>query len=112
MSIVTLERARAHVRVTHNFDDEMLQHYIDAAEDYAARYMGRDSLEELLVEPGSDSEQSSEQPARLPASVEQAVLLLVGDSYALREAQVTGTILTANPAAESLMHFYRIGLGA
>ena len=112
MSIVTLARAKAHVRVTHDFDDEQLQHYIDAAEDYAARYMGRESLEDLLIEPDSDSDQSSEEAPRLPASVEQAVLLLVGDYYALREAQVTGTILTQNPAAESLMHFYRIGLGA
>jgi hypothetical protein len=112
MSIVTLERARAHLNVTHDFDDDLIQHYIDAAEDYAARYMGRESLEDLLIEPDSDSEQSSEQPMRLPASVEQAVLLLVGDYYALREAQVTGTILTQNPAAEALMHFYRVGLGA
>lgn len=108
MSIVTLERARAHLNATHHLDDELIQHYIDAAEDYAARFMGRASLDELL-EVGS--EQSSSEGLRLPASVEQAVLLYVGDFYALREAQVTGT-LAQNPAAESLMHFYRVGLGA
>lgn len=111
MSIVTLDRAKAHVNATHDLDDELIQHYIDAAEDYAARYMGRESLGELLIDPDSDSDQSSEAAPRLPASVEQAVLLLVGDYYALREAQVTGTILTQNPAAESLLHFYRVGLG-
>lgn len=111
MSIVTLARARAHVYATHHDDDALIQHYIDAAEDYAAKFMGRASLEELLVEPDSSAEQSSEAPSRLPAPVEQAVLLLVGDYYALREAQVIGTILTKNPAAESLMHFYRTGLG-
>lgn len=112
MSVVTLARAKAHVHATHDSDDEMLQHYIDAAEDYAARYMGRESLDELLIEPDSDSDQSSEEAPRLPASVEQAVLLLVGDYYALREAQVMGSSLVKNPAAEALMHFYRIGLGA
>lgn len=108
MSIVTLEVAKAHVNATHDLDDELIQRYIDAAEDYAARFMGRASLDELLE---ADSEQPSSE-ARLPPSVEQAVLLLVGDFYALREAQVTGTILTQNPAAEALMHFYRVGLGA
>jgi len=112
VSIVTLERARAHLNVTHDFDDDLIQHYIDAAEDYAARYMGRESLGELLIDPDSDSDQSSEAAPRLPASVEQAVLLYVGDFYALREAQVTGATLAQNPAAESLMHFYRVGLGA
>lgn len=109
MSIVTLERARAHVNATHHESDELIQHYLDAAEDYAARYMGRASLDDLL---DLDSEQSSSDGPRLPASVEQAVLLLVGDYYALREAQITGTILAQNPAAEALMHFYRVGLGA
>lgn len=106
MSIVTLERAKAHVAVTHNLDDELIQHYIEAAEDYAAKYLGR-SLDELL------EELYSEPPSEpvLPPAVEQAVLLLVGDYYALREAQVTGTILVQNPAAESLLHFYRVGLG-
>lgn len=105
MSIVTLERARAHLNVTHDLDDELIQHYLDAAEDYAAKYLGRsldDLLEEIYSEPPSE-------PA-LPASVEQAVLLLVGGYYALREAQVTGTILVQNPAAEALMHFYRVGM--
>jgi len=108
MSIVTLERAKAHVYATHDADDELLQHYIDAAEDYAAQFMGRESLDELL------EEVYSEPPSEpvLPASVEQAVLLLVGDYYALREAQVTGTILVQNPAAEALLHFYRVGMGA
>ncbi len=68
--------------------------------------MGRELdelLEELYSEPPSE-------PA-LPPAVEQAVLLLVGDFYALREAQVSGTILVQNPAAESLLHFYRVGMG-
>lgn len=108
MSIVTLARAKAHVNATHDFDDDLIQHYIDAAEDYAARYMGRESLEDLL---DISSDSLSSEPV-LPASVQQAVLLLVGDFYALREAQVTGTIIAKNPAAEALMHFYRIGLGA
>lgn len=107
MSIVTLERAKAHVYVTHDDDDELIQHYLDAAEDYAAKFMGRDSLDDLAE---IDSDQPSE-GGKLPASVEQAVLLLMGDFYALREAQVTGTILAQNPAAEALMHFYRVGLG-
>jgi len=106
MSIVTLERARAHLNVTHDADDELIAHYIEAAEDYAEKYLGRsldDLLEEIYTEPPSD--------AVLPASIEQAVLLLVGGYYALREAQVIGTILVQNPAAEALLHFYRAGLG-
>lgn len=113
MSYVQLARAKAHLRVTHNAEDDLIQSYIDAAESYAASYMGRPSIGGPQEKPWSDgeldSEASSETP--VPAAVAQAVLLLVGDFFNLREAQVTGTILTENPAAHALLHFHRVGLG-
>ena len=113
MSYVQLARAKAHLRVTHAAEDELIQAYIDAAESYAASYMGRPSIDGPQDKPWSPGEVdsdsvSSETP--VPAAVAQAILLLVGDFFALREAQVVGT-LAENPAAHALLHFHRVGLG-
>jgi len=68
--------------------------------------MGRE-LDELLEE----LYKRTAERACVAAGCRAGVLLLVGDYYALREAQVSGTILVQNPAAESLLHFYRVGMG-
>lgn len=47
---------------------------------------------------------------QLPKTVKQAILLLVTDFYTNRSSQVVGQ-LNANPAAESLLHKNRVGLG-
>lgn len=107
MSVVTLSLAKQHIAVTHIADDVLIQQCIDAAEAYAARFMGYESLDELAA---VDSEQPSA-GAVLPADVVRAVLLLAADYYNLREAQVLGTSITKNPAAENLLHFHRKGLG-
>lgn len=118
MSYVSLEEAKRHLYVTHDQDDTLIQAYIDAAESYAASFMNRSSIDgpqecPWHVGPGCDdcsSEPASSEPG-VPAGVKQAVMLLIGDYYNLREAQITGTILTANPAADALLHFHRVGLG-
>ena len=46
-----------------------------------------------------------------PASVQAAVLLIVGDLYENREAVVTGTIVARNPTVDRLLHMYSVGLG-
>lgn len=43
----------------------------------------------------------------VPAALRQAMLLMIGDLYANREAQLIGTITSANPAADALIGGYR-----
>jgi uncharacterized phiE125 gp8 family phage protein len=43
----------------------------------------------------------------VPAPIKAAILLMVGDLYANREAVVTGTIVTSNPTVDALIAPYR-----
>lgn len=104
MSVVTLSQAKAHLEVIGDDQDDKIQGYIDAAERYAEQFMGRE------LGPWEEPDSSSSEPP-VPADVVQAILLLVADFYEHREAAFVGTIYTRNPAAESLMHFHRKGLG-
>lgn len=114
MSYVTLEQAKAHLLVIHDSDDDLIMQNIDAAEAYAANYMNRPAIEDnphctwLRNQPVPVV--SSEPQDPVPKSVVQAILLLVGDYYENRTAQVT-TALTPNAAAENLLWFHRIGMG-
>lgn len=92
-AIVSLVEARAHLRAEGQSDDAMLQIYISAAIDRVTQFIG----------------QPIPQPA--PPSIKAAVLLYVGDLYEHREAQVTGSPITANPTADALLWPYRTGLG-
>lgn len=66
---VTLQKAKEHLRVTHDAEDTLIQSYLSAAEGHVADYLGDD-----LPEP-------------MPEPVAAAVLLLVGDLYVNRTRQ-------------------------
>ena len=44
MSVVTVPQVKLHLRITHSEDDDLLQHYIDAAEDELKQFLDRDEL--------------------------------------------------------------------
>lgn len=130
MSYVTLEQAKAHLLVIHDFDDGIIQDCIDAAESYAATYMNRPEIEDNPLNPWKtnqgtiaewarplhdcrppDPAVSSEPNNPVPASVVHAVKLILADYYENRTAGIVGTIYTANPAAENLLNQQRIGWG-
>lgn len=101
--LIDLTDARRHLVVIHNLDDELIADYVNAAQDYIEQYIGRSVPWTNGGEPPS--------PVPVPESIKQAARLLVGDSYALREASVTGTIYTANPAVLRLLNPYRVTWG-
>lgn len=101
MANVTLSEAKAHLRVDHDAEDDLISGMIDAAEDYVSRYLERPL-------PWEDDE-GAEVP--LPASVKAAILLIVGDLYAHREGRFVGTTQTDNPAVQMLLGPYRLGMG-
>lgn len=140
MSYVTLPQAKAHLLVIHDFDDGIIQDCIDAAESYAATYMNRPAIEDNPLNPWKTNQGtiaewarplrcdywprqlrdvwgdpepvvSSEPNNPVPASVVQAVKLILADYYENRSAGIVSTSYVANPAAENLLSQQRIGWG-
>ena len=86
--MLTLYEAKAHLRIDHNDEDELLQAYMDAAEQSVADYLG------------------IELPSAMPAPVRAAILLRVGDLYENREGQ-SHVKLHDNQTFERLLRPYR-----
>ena len=97
MATTKLELLKKHVRADDfSDDDEYLKHLLNAAEDYVCTATNRD-VEELL-EMGGDE---------LPASLQQAVLLIAGHWYNQREA-VSGVQMAEVPyTLQALVKPYR-----
>lgn len=110
MSVISLTSVKLDLRVDGTDDDALLQLHIDAAEDEAARFCGRDELPTLPYDlpASSDSEDvpSTEDP--VAPSVRAAVFLLVRSKY---DATSPDEIAGLRRAAESLLMPYRTGLG-
>lgn len=80
---------RKHLRVDHEDDDDLIELYAESALAWALWYCDNPALK--LV-------------ADFPASFKAAILLLLGHSYATREAVVIGTITAELPlAVDSLL---------
>lgn len=86
---VTLERAKEHLRVLHNRENDLIEVYISAAHAWIVRYTGSgydDQADELVA----------------------AELLLIGHLYLHREAVSSGTQLSEVPfAVEALAGPFR-----
>jgi len=99
----TLTEVKMHLRVeeSETAENALLQNLLEAATDYASKYLGRPL-------PWTDD---AGDLAELPASVKAAILLIIGDLYENREAQIVGTNISINPAMDRLLHFHRVGMG-
>lgn len=90
---VSLEEAKAHLRLMDDSDDEnnLISQMTEAATGYVSEYLGDDL------------------PDPMPAPVRAAVLLLVGDLYEHRERQaITGAGgFQENPTFQLLLNPYR-----
>lgn len=94
---IQLSEAKKHLNIEQDFvdDDEYITSLIESAEEF----VGMDicvPLAELEKERGT-----------LPAPIRQAVLLIIGDFYAVRESVVLGTLVHKNPRYESIIGLYR-----
>lgn len=101
--LVTLDEAKQHLKLTYkdyesnailsdDSEDALITQYIDAASDYVKKYCQQDF------------------EASPPASVRQAVLLLVGDYYNQREEHARGG-LVATLTVQRLLAPYCMKLG-
>ena len=93
---LTLNQVKKHLYIDHNDDDIMLADLITVAEDAVRADLNLDSLEEIEDETGM-----------LPASVIQAMLLLVGTLYANRESVSYGSPVKVPHTYDWLISLYR-----
>lgn len=97
MSTITLEQAKQFLDVIHDEDDAKLQLLLNAAEDEACQFMGRESLTILL----------DETTAELPASITMGVMILLQANYQATPEDAS----KLRKAAEIKLTPYRIGWG-
>lgn len=87
--LLSIELMRKHLRVDHQEDDDLIELYAESALAWALWYCDNPSF--VLA---SD----------IPASFKSALLLLLGSSYAIREAVVMGVTVDKLPlGVESLL---------
>lgn len=81
--LTDIELVRAHLNIDPSYkgDDPYIYSLISAAEDLTAKRLGVKSLNDLLID-----------GARLPESVSHAILIMIGQWYANREATVYGSV--------------------
>lgn len=82
MSIVTLSLAKAHMKLVGNTEDELIQLYLDSAEQWFSNYIGR---------PLTDFDP-------LPADLKHAVLKLAAFHYEMRGIAAFGLSMQLAPA--------------
>ncbi|MBB4126224.1 hypothetical protein GGR77_001514 [Xanthomonas translucens] len=122
---VTLADAKKHLVVLHDADDTLIAAFITAAREVVEQQTGYalatatydwtpvgDGRSPLPIEPAQLDSAPDAYPVRFtttpgpaPAALRAALLLLVGDLYANREAAVEG--LTENPAFARLTFPFR-----
>ncbi len=97
MAIVTLDEAKAHLRVDGPDDDADIALKLAAAEEAATGFLNRpvpwtDAAGDLVP---------------VPTSVKAAILLILGDLYAAREGVAWGLAVAENPTLARLLLPYR-----
>lgn len=96
--LVTLQEAKAHLRVTHDFDDEDITLKLRAAEEMAVQYLDRAVYpSQEAMDAAIAAATAGPDPMVCSPMVRAGILLLLGDLYANREETVTGPIATQLP---------------
>ncbi|WP_122679945.1 head-tail connector protein [Pseudomonas viridiflava] len=94
--MIELSLVKAHLRVDHDAEDDLIQGYLDGALSHVEMHCDRVLVEGVPVIP---------EQMGLTKDVRQAVLLLVGHWYENREA--VGSGLTEVPLAVERLLWYR-----
>lgn len=110
MSVIALATVKAYLRVTHSEDDTLLQALLDAAEDEALRFLGRDELPGLPYDlpEDSSSEPDIDTESAIAPSVIVGVCLLVRAQYEEPDAD---KVPVWRRCAEAVLQPYRTEMG-
>lgn len=96
--MIDLAIVKAHLRVTHDAEDDLIQGYTDAALSAFELWTNRELIEEggVLPDPVGKA-------LIITKSIRQGALLLIGHWYASRESVVIGTITAELPMATNAL---------
>lgn len=94
---IQLAEAKKHLNIEQEFtdDDEYITFLIEAGEEFVSRD---------ICTPLNDLE---DEQGKIPAPLQWAILMAIGDAYAVRESVVLGTLVHKNPRYESIIGMYR-----
>jgi len=112
MSLITLDEAKLHLRIDHDFDDADIQLKLDAAEEQAINFLERqvyatdDELKQAVL-----SNKAGDRPILVNSSFKSAVLLLLGHLYENREETSIANSSNVKYGFERLLNPYRIHIG-
>lgn len=90
--VPTSTEAKMHLKVDNTDEDDLIDIFIEAAEDFIEVYLDRETVPDK-------------------AAIKAAALLIIGDLYENRGAQIVGTITSENPAVMRLLQPYRRNIG-
>jgi len=104
--LLDLATVKMHLRVDDSAEDALIGVYVLAAEEFAMQFLGRTVYADE-VEIGADTT-----GIMLNATIQAALLLIVGHLYANREDVVVGLSAAQLPnGAQYLLQPYRYGMG-
>lgn len=112
MSMITLDEAKLHLRIDHDFDDQDIQLKLDTAEEQAIDFLERQvyaSEDELNL--AITLNKAGERPMLINSSFKSAVLLLLGHLYENREEIGMANLSNVKYGFERLLNPYRINIG-
>lgn len=96
--LVTLEEAKAHLRVTHAFDDADITLKLRAAEQMAVHFLDRAVFpSQAAMDAAVAADPNLPDPMVCTFMVQAGILILLGDLFVNREEVITGTIATQLP---------------
>lgn len=87
MPIVTVDEFKAHARIDHDDEDDVIEGKIAAAQAQIESWLGYN----ITARYGNDS------PPTIPADLKQVVLALAGHLYEVREASIVGVSIMTVP---------------
>lgn len=104
--LLDLELVKLHLRVDDTAEDDLIKAYIQAAEDNAAAFLNR-AIYATQTDKSGDDKGIVATPA-----IKQALMVMVGTKYALREDVTMGAKMDVTPrTAEDLLWPYRCHVG-
>lgn len=110
--LVTLLEAKAHLKVSHDFDDGDIALKLRAAEEIAVAFLDRAVYpSQQALDAAVAAETAGPDPMVCNFMLRAGILLILGDLFANREDAVTGTIATQLPtgARQCLRSMRRMG---
>ncbi|OZI21724.1 hypothetical protein CAL18_12415 [Bordetella genomosp. 7] len=113
MALVTLEQARLHLRVDETEEDSLIALWINAAEQSAQSFLGRNVYtDQAELDAAVNAGTAGDDPMVVNDLIRAAILLTVGHLYANREDVAAGVSFAKMPVgAEYLLMPHRVKMG-